>query len=103
MEYLLFILFCAGITEFIVISKIGLFIREHEFIKKNILLHDLFSCSMCTGFWVGCFLSFYFEYENSNMLLINSVFGPILYGFLSLITSFIICSLSCVIDDAIKK
>lgn len=99
MQYVLFILFCAGITEFITISKIGLFIREYPLVLRSELLKDLLSCSMCTGYWVGCCLAFCFEYENVDMIMLNSIFGPMLYGFLSLFTSFILCSLSCLIDQ----
>lgn len=102
MQYVLFILFCVGITEFITISKIGLFIREHSFVLKRELLKELLSCSMCTGYWIGVCLAFCFEYENVDMILLSSVFGPTLYGFLSLFTSFVLCSLSCLIADYVK-
>lgn len=103
MQYVLFCLFCAGITEFITISKIGLYIRQHTLISKTEFLKDLLHCSMCTGYWIGALLSFYFERENIDMILLNSTFGPTLYGFLSLFTSFVLCSLSCLIDDKIKS
>jgi hypothetical protein len=103
MQYFLFVLFCAGITEFITISKIGLFIRKHPLILKTDLLKDLLECSMCTGYWVGGGLAFYFQYENVDMILLNSIFGPMLYGFLSLFSSFILCSLSCLIADKVEK
>lgn len=52
MEILLFILSCYGLTQILCYGKIFEKIRPTE--GK---LGELFSCSMCTGFWVGVVLS----------------------------------------------
>lgn len=113
MNYVLFILFSAGITFFITESKVGLFIRENPLITKKPetdiplcikeTLHDLLCCAVCSGFWIGSFLSFYFEYESANLILLNSLFGPTLYGFLSSITSFLICSFMNILIQKINR
>lgn len=96
---LVFILFCAGITCFLTMSKLGLFIRQHPVVLSNELLEDLLNCSLCSGFWTGGIISIYFELEKLNMPLLYSLFGPTLYGFLSSITSFLICGLFTIIAD----
>lgn len=99
-ELILFILVCAGVTQFVSESKIGLFIREHPFIKCEKYrpyffpitfketMYDLLHCSMCFGFFVGFFVAIAFEYLDVNLILAKSLFGPILLGFLSSYSSY---------------
>ena len=51
LELAYFILACFGMTQVIVYGKIFNKIRPTEG-----WFGDLFSCTMCTGFWVGLFL-----------------------------------------------
>jgi hypothetical protein len=57
-DLLMFCLSSAGITMIIVASDIAEPIRT--FLSKSRWLESLLSCSMCTGVWVGAFLSLYF-------------------------------------------
>ena len=62
LNILIFILACYGVTMLVVQSKITKPIRDF-FIGKIELLHDLLSCMMCTGFWVGFIASIFFNYS----------------------------------------
>ena len=56
MDFLYWVLASFGITTIISVSKI--FKPVREFIgTKSKFLGELLACSMCTGFWVGVFLS----------------------------------------------
>lgn len=96
---LFFILLCAGITCFITMSKIGLFIRQHPIVLSNDLIEDLLRCSACTGFWVGSIVSLYLELESFSLPLLNTLFGPTIYGFVSSLTSFILCAIFSILAD----
>ncbi len=105
MTYLLFILFAAGISLFITESSIGIFLREHPLLEEKKTdfpitlketIWDLLHCPSCVGFHVGYCIAFLFEYYDLKMILLNSVFGPTLYGFAASLLSFIICSLAVI-------
>jgi len=81
-EILLFILICYGLTLVAVYGHTFDFIRP-----KTGFFGKLFSCSMCTGFWVGITLhiiSPYTELFTFEGGFLNSV----LLGFLSAGTSY---------------
>lgn len=58
-ELLIFCLSSAGITLIIVASDIMAPLRS--FLSRSLWLEKLLNCSMCTGVWVGAFLSLYFD------------------------------------------
>lgn len=52
MLYLIFLLLCFGITNSVINNSWFNFLRE-----TNIgVINKFFSCSLCLGFWVGCFI-----------------------------------------------
>jgi len=69
-DLFLFLFACAGITftivhaEILDIWKIRPFIHKIDFFKK------LTSCSLCTGFWTGLFVSIIFYPETENYILL---------------------------------
>lgn len=101
MQYILFILIVSSITMFISESNLGLFIRHHYLLKEKTteiplnvkeFIYEMLGCTFCTAFHVGYLIAFTFEYYNIDLLLLNGIIGPVLYGFLASITSFVICS-----------
>jgi hypothetical protein len=112
MIYLLFILFTTGISLFITESNIGIFLREHPLLKEKktefpITLRetiwDLLHCPSCTGFHVGYCVAFTFEYYNLEMISLNTIFGPMLYGFAASLLSLMICSLAIIVSKLAHK
>jgi hypothetical protein len=83
-DLLLFILVCFGLTQIVCYGKIFDQVRPTE--GK---LGELFSCSMCTGFWVGFIISA-LEPLFGLFNLCSSPFDPILLGFLSSGTTYIL-------------
>lgn len=88
MQLLWFILVAYGLTQLLVYSTIL------NWNKKTPIkwINELFSCPMCTGFWVGVLLFclngftelFTFDYNLANLLIC---------GWLSSGTSYIFCTL----------
>jgi hypothetical protein len=81
---LTFVLIAYGLTMVLCYGKILDNIRP----KKG-KLGELFSCSMCTGFWVGVFLGVLDPFTQLFSLS-GGLFDPILMGFLSSGTSYIL-------------
>lgn len=105
MNYLLFILFTSSITFVVVESNIGFFIRNHPFFKEKIteiplnlkeMCFDILHCSLCFGTWCSIFVSFFFEYYQIKMILLNTLCGPIMWGFIGGLTTFLFCSLAVI-------
>ena len=66
MDFLYWVLASFGITTIISVSKI--FKPVREFIgAKSKFLGELLACSMCTGFWVGVFLSLAYYSPTGNI------------------------------------
>lgn len=84
MNLLTFILIAYGLTQILCYGKILDNIRP----KKG-KWGELFSCSMCTGFWVGVFLSGLDPFTGLFSLS-KGLFDSILLGFLSSGTSYIL-------------
>ena len=76
MNIIFFILLCYGITMLIVQSKIVEPIRTY--LGVNAFFKNLLHCMMCTGFWVGLFISGIYSpthaYMNCNNDLLERVF-----------------------------
>ncbi len=84
MEFLLFILACHGLTQFLLYSSLLGRIRP----KKG-KLGELFSCSMCMGFHSGWIMFLLFWAGNLRMW--SSIeLGVVIMGFLSSSTSYIL-------------
>ena len=80
MDFLLFILSCYGLTQILCYGKIF-----DKWRPTQGRLGELFSCSMCMGFWVGVFIYWLFN-----------PFDPTLgfaYGCLSSGTSYALCQI----------
>lgn len=84
MNLLTFILIAYGLTQILCYGKILENIRP-----KEGKLGELFSCSMCTGFWVGVFLAILDPFTGLFNLA-EALFDPFLMGFLSSGTSYIL-------------
>jgi hypothetical protein len=84
MDLIFFVLSCFGLTQILCYGKIFDTVRP-----TTGKLGELFSCSMCTGFWVGFALSA-LEPLFGLFDLCNSPFDPILLGFLSSGTTYIL-------------
>ena len=88
MEIVYFILIACGMTQIVVYGKIFDKIRP----KKG-FLGELFSCSMCAGFWVGVLLwllndqttLFNYDYSPITGLLLGSLASGVSYVFSVLI------------------
>lgn len=66
MDFIYWILVSFGITTIISTSKI--FKPVRKFIgDRSRFLGELLSCSMCTGFWVGVFLSLTYYSPTGNI------------------------------------
>jgi len=78
MELLYFILASWGFTQVLVYGKIF-----DKFRPKDGFFGELFSCPMCTGFWVGIVHWFFFDLQC----------GIIQAGFISSATSYVFCML----------
>jgi hypothetical protein len=84
MNLLTFILIAYGLTQVLCYGKILDSIRP-----KTGKLGELFSCSMCTGFWVGVFLGV-IDPITGLFSLSTGFLDPFLLGFLSSGTSYIL-------------
>lgn len=61
-ELILYFLFCFGVTSVLMYSSIFNVFRK--FINKSKNLEELFSCSMCLGFWVASLCQWvFFEFN----------------------------------------
>ena len=90
MELLYFLLVSCGMTQIIVYGKIFDKVRP----KKG-FFGNLFSCSMCTGFWVGMFL-----WSANDLTTLFSYDYSIITGlFLGCVSSVASYVSSVVIDD----
>ena len=82
-DFAYFCLAAYGVTQILVYGKIFDKIRPTEG-----LLGELFSCTMCTGFWVGIFLwsinaytaLFSFDYNIVTGLLLGSLSSGVSYA-----------------------
>lgn len=88
-----FILACYGLTMILVYGKIFNKIRP-----KNGFFGDLFSCTLCTGFWVGIFVNFLMFLMNKNIY--DGIIGNIICGFISSGTSYFLSKI--VLDNGIR-
>jgi|14_taG_2_1085336.scaffolds.fasta_scaffold03142_9 flagellar biosynthesis protein FliR len=70
-EFLMFCLSSAGMTLVLVVSDIAEPLRR--FLSRSLWAEKLINCSMCTGVWVGAFLSLYFEISPVIGAFITSV------------------------------
>jgi len=84
MNLLTFILIAYGLTQVLCYGKILDRVRP-----KYGILGELFSCSMCTGFWVGVFLGVLDPFTGLFSLS-TGILDPFLLGFLSSGTSYIL-------------
>ena len=84
MHLIVFILVSYGLTQILCYGKIFDSIRP-----KTGKLGELFSCSMCTGFWVGVLLGVLDPFTGLFSLS-TGVLDPILLGFLSSGTSYVL-------------
>ena len=84
MEFLLFILASFGLTQILCYGKIFDSWRPRE--GK---LGELFSCSMCMGFWVGCFLGLIDPYVHIFNLSSN-IIDIFILGLISSGTSYLL-------------
>jgi|ETNvirenome_6_85_1030632.scaffolds.fasta_scaffold30427_4 hypothetical protein len=82
-ELLVFLLTSAGLTAGVVGSSLLEPIRSAIFARSN-FLKELLSCPMCTGLWVGAFLSVYFDVNFIVAGLMSSVFSWIVYSFVDM-------------------
>tara|TARA_B100001094_G_scaffold331004_1_gene397877 strand:- start:4641 stop:4955 length:315 start_codon:yes stop_codon:yes gene_type:complete len=82
-ELLVFLLTSAGLTVGVVGSSLLEPIRSAIFARSN-FLKELLSCPMCTGLWVGGFLSVYFDVNFIVAGLMSSVFSWIVYSFVDM-------------------
>lgn len=58
MQLLLFIIISVGITNLLVNASILDNLRDYVK-SKNTFIGNLISCMMCSGFWIGIFISFF--------------------------------------------
>jgi len=82
-ELLMFLLTSAGLTAGIVGSSLLEPVRSAIFARSN-FLKELLSCPMCTGLWVGFFLSVYFGINPIVAGFMSSVFSWIVYSFVDM-------------------
>lgn len=82
-ELLMFLLTSAGLTAGIVGSSLLEPVRSAIFSRSN-FLKELLSCPMCTGLWVGFFLSIYFGINFGVAGFMSSVFSWIVYSFVDM-------------------
>ena len=87
MGLLTFVLCCYGLTQILVYGKIFDRIRP-----TNGLMGQLFSCSMCLGFWVG-FVLWGINGFTTLFIFDNSILTGFLLGCLSSGTSYILCQI----------
>lgn len=89
LSLIIFLLVSIGCTIIVTQSKLFKPLREISCKISPNFFGVLFSCSMCTGFWIGLFLSLIFF---SPTLMINPLLSifiyPILDGFISSISSY---------------
>ena len=77
-ELLMFCMSSAGITIIIVASDLMLPVRN--FLSRSLWLERLVNCTMCTGVWVGAFLSLYFDINPIIAASISSVVSWSVYN-----------------------
>lgn len=75
---LLFILVGVGITNIVVNASILSWIRDW-LMKHSNFLNGLLSCMLCSGFWIGCFLSFF--YPNISIVAGGAIISLLSYTF----------------------
>ena len=81
-ELILWILIAYGLTSIIVWGSI--FDNVREWIKtKSKFIGDLISCTLCTGTWVGFFLSICLGGLTSHTFNIHWIFGIFFDGMLT--------------------
>ena len=68
MDFLYWVLASFGITTIVSVSKIFKPVRDFAETKSK-FLGELLACSMCTGFWVGVFLSLAYYSPTGNILV----------------------------------
>lgn len=73
-----FYLTCIGITILITQSSILEPLRNH-ISRLGEKFDELIHCAMCTGFWVGLFFSFVYEYNMLYAASISSLLSWIVY------------------------
>ena len=84
---------CIGLT--IIITQSTLFSPFREFIeRRSSFFGDLIECPMCTGFWVGLFMSFLYGYDS-----IFLCFGTSLFSWLVSIIGNLLISLSYYLEN----
>lgn len=94
MNVIIFILCCYGLTQILCYGKIFNSIRP-----KDGKLGELFSCSMCTGFWVGLIL-WLLNPLTQLFIFDDNLFTGFLLGCLSSGTSYLLDKI--VSDEGIK-
>lgn len=82
-EFLMFLLTSAGVTAGIVGSSLLEPVRSFLFSRSS-FLKDLLSCAMCTGLWVGVFLSFFFDINPVYGGFVSSLFSWTIYSFVEM-------------------
>lgn len=90
MDLLFFVLACFGMTQIIVYGKIFAKVRP-----TTGWLGDLFSCTMCTGFWVGLIM-YVFSFHTSLFNFDKEMATGFILACLSSGTSYV---LSALFDD----
>lgn len=88
-EYLIFILCCAGLTQILCYASILDKIRP-----TRGLFGELFNCSMCVGFHVGYIV--FFAFWICNVILFPSLYiGMLVFAFISSYTSYVLDKIFC--------
>ena len=95
MDFLLFILASIGLTFIVTLSFLFKGFRERMKLRSK-MLHKLFSCTMCFGFWSGLFVQSIIMLKNG--IWENLVWGDvhyIIYGFISSFVCYLVYLLMC--------
>jgi len=91
MEIFLYLFFCWAITNIIVNGTILEPIRNYLLLKARVF-GKLFTCIMCSGFWVGILMYNFFPFPN-GFIFEDAIRNWIAFGFFSSGFSVIINSL----------
>lgn len=105
MDVILLLLACFGFTMTLVHGVIFDKIKLRQLWEKSSFLKELFSCSMCTGFWVGIYFSIILSlycilpFFGVNSLIVKVAYYVLTIPFASSGVSFLLERLSILFDN----
>lgn len=94
MNFIIFLVVCAGITNIVVNSKLFEPIRRffNSFVQSGVF--PIINCSMCFGFWCGLFIYLLMSYFDPKLIVTNKWYiDMVLFGACASISSYILCNI----------